>query len=247
MRPLAAWCRRSPPAPISIISTGSSPETLNQAGLAPADLDCGRHRRAGAHRRCAGRAGHRPRHGERHRPAVRRRQPSGRSCALSPRLGEDVPFPYLLFLVSGGHTQILCVHDVGSMSAGARPWTTPWARHLIRRLSLLELGFPGGPAVERMAGRRPGALPCRSRLKGKAGCDFSFAGLKTALRLTAEKQAPLDDQAVADLCASFQRSVGETIKDRLSAALTRFTERYGSRRCLLPPAAWPPTPTSAPS
>lgn len=149
--------------------------------------------------------------------------------ALSPRLGEHVPFPYLLFLVSGGHTQILCVEGVGQYERWGTTLDDALGEAFDKTAKLLELGFPGGPAVERMAesgdaDRFPLPLP----LKGKQGCDFSFAGLKTALRLTAEKHAPLSDQTVADLCASFQRSVGETIKDRMASALTRFSDRYTS-------------------
>lgn len=147
--------------------------------------------------------------------------------ALSPRLGEAVSFPYLLFLVSGGHTQILCVEGVGQYKRWGTTLDDALGEAFDKTAKLLELGFPGGPAVERMAkSGDPDRFALPVPLKGKEGCDFSFAGLKTAVRLAAEKAAPLDDQAVADLCASFQRSVGEIIKDRLSSALSRFSERY---------------------
>ncbi|MFK7791743.1 MAG: tRNA (adenosine(37)-N6)-threonylcarbamoyltransferase complex transferase subunit TsaD [Devosiaceae bacterium] len=147
--------------------------------------------------------------------------------ALSPRLGTDLAFPYLLFLVSGGHTQLLCVHGVGAYERWGTTIDDALGEAFDKTAKLLELGFPGGPAVEQMA--RDGdatkfALPVP--LKGKPGCDFSFAGLKTAVRMAAQKAAPLNDNAVADLCASFQRCVGETIEDRLSKALTRFSDLY---------------------
>lgn len=147
--------------------------------------------------------------------------------ALSPRLGEDLPFPYLLFLVSGGHTQILCVHDVGHYERWGTTLDDALGEAFDKTAKLLELGFPGGPAVERMAkAGDAGRFDLPVPMKGKPGCDFSFAGLKTALRLVAEKQAPLDDRTVADLCASFQRAVGEIVEDRLASALAKFSEIY---------------------
>jgi N6-L-threonylcarbamoyladenine synthase len=202
-------------------------ETLKQAGLAPHDLDCiaataGPGLIGGV---LVGLVTGRAMASAIGKPFIAVNHLEGH--ALSPRLAEDLPFPYLLFLVSGGHTQILCVHDVGVYERWGTTLDDALGEAFDKTAKLLELGFPGGPAVERMAkAGDPDRFALPLPMKGKAGCDFSFAGLKTALRLTAQKNAPLDEQTVADLCASFQRSVGETISDRLSAALTRFTELY---------------------
>jgi N6-L-threonylcarbamoyladenine synthase len=147
--------------------------------------------------------------------------------ALSPRLGADLAFPYLLFLVSGGHTQILCVTGIGQYERWGTTLDDALGEAFDKTAKLLELGFPGGPAVERMAAQGDTerfVLP--TPLKGKPGCDFSFAGLKTAVRLAAENAAPLDEQAIADLCASFQHAVGATLRARLSNALDSFTAHY---------------------
>lgn len=147
--------------------------------------------------------------------------------ALSPRLGADVAFPYLLFLVSGGHTQILCVTGVGAYERWGTTLDDALGEAFDKTAKLLELGFPGGPAVERMATKGdPDAFSLPTPLKGKPGCDFSFAGLKTALRVAAQQAAPLDEQAIADLCASFQQAVGRTVKNRLASALDSFTAKY---------------------
>ena len=85
---------------------------------------------------------------------------------------------------------------------------------------LLGLGFPGGPAVERMAKEGDAqrfALP--RPMWRKPGCDFSFSGLKTAVRQAVEKLDPADSRAIADLCASFQRTVGDVLADRCANAL----------------------------
>lgn len=147
--------------------------------------------------------------------------------ALSARLGTDIGFPYLLFLVSGGHTQLLCVTGVGAYERWGTTLDDALGEAFDKTAKLLELGFPGGPAVERMALNGDAtrfALPVP--LRGKPGCDFSFAGLKTAVRQAAQDAAPLDDRALADLCASFQHAVGQVVKDRVGQALQRFSLEF---------------------
>jgi N6-L-threonylcarbamoyladenine synthase len=99
---------------------------------------------------------------------------------------------------------------------------------------LLGLGYPGGPLVEKEAmhgNARRFALPRPMQHRKEA--DFSFSGLKTALRLEAEKIAPLSDQDVADLCASFQQAVVDVVFDRLRAGLRLFRAQYGAPTALV--------------
>ena len=140
--------------------------------------------------------------------------------ALSVRLTEPVTFPYLLLLVSGGHCQLLTVRGPGEFTRLGTTIDDAVGECFDKTAKLLGLGFPGGPAVERTA--RGGdtqrfALP-RPMWK-KPGCDFSFSGLKTAVRQTVEKLPAGDTAAIADLCASFQRTVGDVLADRCSHAL----------------------------
>lgn len=140
--------------------------------------------------------------------------------ALSVRLTEDVAFPYLLLLVSGGHCQLLTVRGPGTFTRLGTTIDDAVGECFDKTAKLLGLGFPGGPAIERLA--REGdtqrfALP-RPMWK-KPGCDFSFSGLKTAVRQTVEKLPAGDGRAVADLCASFQRTVGDVLADRCGNAL----------------------------
>ncbi|MEM6711964.1 MAG: tRNA (adenosine(37)-N6)-threonylcarbamoyltransferase complex transferase subunit TsaD [Pseudomonadota bacterium] len=147
--------------------------------------------------------------------------------ALSPRISQVVAFPYLLFLVSGGHTQIVCVRGVGEYERWGTTLDDALGEAFDKTAKLLGLGFPGGPAVERFAATGdPSRFDLPVPLKGKPGCDFSFAGLKTALRLAAEKAAPLDDQAVSDLCAAFQARVADTVETRLGNAFARFAQTF---------------------
>jgi N6-L-threonylcarbamoyladenine synthase len=140
--------------------------------------------------------------------------------ALSVRLTEDVAFPYLLLLASGGHCQLVTVHGPGEFTRLGTTIDDAVGECFDKTAKLLGLGFPGGPAVERLAkggDAQRFALP--RPMWRKPGCDFSFSGLKTAVRQTVEKLDPGDARAFADLCASFQRTVGDVLADRCSNAL----------------------------
>jgi N6-L-threonylcarbamoyladenine synthase len=140
--------------------------------------------------------------------------------ALSVRLSEPVEFPYLLLLVSGGHCQLLTVRGPGDYTRLGTTIDDAVGECFDKTAKLLGLGFPGGPAVERLA--RHGnaqrfSLP--RPMWRKPGCDFSFSGLKTAVRLAGEKLERRDEQTLADLCASFQHTVGDVLVDRCRNAL----------------------------
>ena len=140
--------------------------------------------------------------------------------ALSVRLTEDVSFPYLLLLVSGGHCQLLTVDGPGRFRRLGTTIDDAVGECFDKTAKLLGLGFPGGPAVERAAlGGDAARFALPRPMWRKPGCDFSFSGLKTAVRQTAEKLPADDRQAVADLCASFQRTVGDVLVDRCANAL----------------------------
>src|SRR5690606_38982762 len=108
--------------------------------------------------------------------------------ALTARLTDDVAFPFLLLLVSGGHCPLLAVAGVGRYRRLGTTIDDAIGEAFDKTAKLLDLGFPGGPAVERAAraGRADRfALP--RPLLGRPGCDFSLAGLKTAVRQTVQK------------------------------------------------------------
>jgi len=144
--------------------------------------------------------------------------------ALTVRLTEPVAFPYLLLLVSGGHCQLLTVRGPDSQGGDfIRLGTTiddAVGECFDKTAKLLGLGFPGGPAIEKAAqGGDPQRFALPRPMWRKPGCDFSFSGLKTAVRLAVEKLPAGDPRAVADLCASFQRTVGDVLADRSANAL----------------------------
>ncbi len=139
--------------------------------------------------------------------------------ALTVGLTDAIRPPYLLLLVSGGHTQTVLVRDIADYHRIGSTIDDALGEAFDKTAKILGLGFPGGPAVE--AAARDGdaarfALP--RPLHGRAEPHFSFAGLKTAIRREAERQQPLDDATIADLTASFEAAVCASVIDRVQRA-----------------------------
>jgi N6-L-threonylcarbamoyladenine synthase len=151
--------------------------------------------------------------------------------ALTARLTDDVPFPYLLLLVSGGHCQLLAVEGIGRYRRLGTTVDDAAGECFDKGAKLLGLGFPGGPAIERAAaGGNAGRFPLPRPLKGRPGCNFSFSGLKTALRETVASRrgtAALTPQDVADLAAGLQAAIGDCLVDRTGHAIAEFETRHG--------------------
>lgn len=149
--------------------------------------------------------------------------------ALTPRLTDAIDFPYCLFLASGGHTQIVAVLGIGDYVRLGTTMDDAIGEAFDKTAKLLGLPYPGGPEVEREAAQGdPERFILPRPMLGRTDPDFSFSGLKTALRLEAEKVVPLSNQDVADLCASFQRAVTDVVEDRVRAGLRAFRERFGA-------------------
>ncbi len=148
--------------------------------------------------------------------------------ALTVRLTEGLAFPYLLLLVSGGHCQLLSVEGVGAYRRLGGTIDDAVGEAFDKTAKLLGLGFPGGPAVEAAAKQgNPARFALPRPMLGRQGCDFSFSGLKTAVRHTVRDLEPLDATTRADLAASFQAAVAEVLVDRTRRALQRFAATHG--------------------
>ena len=149
--------------------------------------------------------------------------------ALSARLSDaDLQFPYLLLLVSGGHCQLLIVEGVARYRRLGTTIDDAAGEAFDKAAKLLELGYPGGPAIERAAEDGDGTRFKLPRpLKGRTGCDFSFSGLKTALlHKVRDLERGLDDGLRADLAASFQQAVADVVIDRCQNAIHTFQEAH---------------------
>ena len=147
--------------------------------------------------------------------------------ALTVRLTAEIDFPYLLLLVSGGHCQLLVCTGVGNYRRLGTSLDDAAGEAFDKTAKLIGLGFPGGPAIE--AAARDGdaarfALP--RPMKGRAGCDFSFSGLKTAVRQIIVEQGALDAQGRADLAASVEMAICDALVDRAANAVAWFRRRY---------------------
>jgi N6-L-threonylcarbamoyladenine synthase len=154
--------------------------------------------------------------------------------ALTARLTDATPFPYCLFLASGGHTQIVAVRGVGDYVRLGTTHDDAIGEAFDKTAKLLGLGYPGGPQVEKEAEKGdPSRFDLPRPMQGRKEADFSLSGLKTALRLEAERISPLSDQDVADLCASFQQAIVEVVLDRLRAGLRLFREQFGAPTALV--------------
>ena len=140
--------------------------------------------------------------------------------ALTARLTDATAFPYLLLLVSGGHTQLVGVHGVGQYERIGTTIDDAVGEAFDKTAKLLGLGYPGGPEVERRAAKgNAGRFDLPRPLLGRAGADFSFAGLKTAVRLAAQAKSPLTETDIDDLAASFQAAAVDCLADRTRHAL----------------------------
>jgi N6-L-threonylcarbamoyladenine synthase len=154
--------------------------------------------------------------------------------ALTARLTDAVEFPYLLLLVSGGHSQLLVCAGVGDYIELGTTRDDAAGEAFDKSAKLLGLGYPGGPALE-LAARRgdPRRFTLPRPLKGTSGSDFSFSGLKTAVRQKAETIAPDDDAAIADLAAAVELAICDSLVDRTANAVRWFLRHHADGRTLV--------------
>ncbi|HLY44523.1 MAG TPA: tRNA (adenosine(37)-N6)-threonylcarbamoyltransferase complex transferase subunit TsaD [Stellaceae bacterium] len=158
--------------------------------------------------------------------------------ALAARLSHDLGFPYLLLLVSGGHSQLLACLGVGHYRQLGTSRDDAAGEAFDKTATLLGLGYPGGPAIERAAqGGDPRRFALPRPLKGRPGCDFSFSGLKTAVRQIAAgidtRAGPLGPRDVADLAASVELAICDTLLDRTANAVAWFRAHYPEGKSLV--------------
>ena len=147
--------------------------------------------------------------------------------ALTARLTDHLEFPFLMLLVSGGHTQLVLVKGVGDYERWGTTIDDALGEAFDKTAKLLGLGYPGGPAVEAAALQGdPERFAFPRPMVGEARHDFSFSGLKTAVRQAAEGLQPVSDQDIADICASFQRAVSRTLSERIGRGLKRFQTKF---------------------
>ncbi len=140
--------------------------------------------------------------------------------ALSARLTERAGFPYLLLLISGGHTQLVRVRGLGDYERLGTTIDDAAGEAFDKTAKLLGLGQPGGPKVEAAARHGDASRHAFPRpLLKRAGCDFSLSGLKTAVRVAAEAESAPSPNAIADLAAAFQAAIADHLARRTERAM----------------------------
>lgn len=149
--------------------------------------------------------------------------------ALSGRLADDIAFPYLLLLVSGGHTQLLAVTGPGQYERYGTTMDDAAGEAFDKSAKIMGLGYPGGPAIEAAAQKGdPKAVQLPRPLRGADHCHFSFSGLKTAVANRYEQLGGKDKAPVRDLAASLQAAIADCLADRCRRAMDRFAKSYGA-------------------
>ena len=144
---------------------------------------------------------------------------------LTPRLTDAVALPYLVLLVSGGHTQLVLVEAVGRYRRLGTTIDDAAGEAFDKVAKLLGLGWPGGPALERFAeGGDPARFALPRPLAGQPGCHFSFSGLKTAVLHALRREGEADAATRRDLAASFQAAAAEALAARTRRAVTLARE-----------------------
>lgn len=149
--------------------------------------------------------------------------------ALTPRLTDGIDFPYLALLVSGGHCMLLAVTGPGGYRRYGSTVDDAVGEAFDKTAKMLGLGYPGGPALEAAARTGdPKRFDLPRPMLGRPDCDFSFSGLKTAVRHTLGRLPAdgLDAATASDIAASFQQAVADVLADRTARAIARFRAEF---------------------
>jgi N6-L-threonylcarbamoyladenine synthase len=142
--------------------------------------------------------------------------------ALTARLTDDVPYPYLLLLVSGGHCQFVEVKGLTQYKIIGQTLDDAAGEAFDKVAKMLRLPFPGGPEIEKKAKLGdPNKYSLPKPIINQPGCDMSFSGLKTAVRLLIE-QLPLSETVINDVAASFQYTVGQILSSKIMHAIAIY-------------------------
>ncbi|MFC3080150.1 tRNA (adenosine(37)-N6)-threonylcarbamoyltransferase complex transferase subunit TsaD [Phenylobacterium terrae] len=145
--------------------------------------------------------------------------------AVSARLAADLPYPFLLLLVSGGHCQLLAVEGIGQARRLGSTIDDAAGEAFDKIAKTLGLPYPGGPALEKLAqGGDPERFPLPRALLGRKDCDFSFSGLKTAAARIAETLTTEDERR--DLAASVQTAIARQLAERSDRAMAAYAQAH---------------------
>jgi N6-L-threonylcarbamoyladenine synthase len=147
--------------------------------------------------------------------------------ALTPLLTNKVSFPYVLLLISGGHTQLILVKNLGEYIQLGTTLDDAVGEAFDKAAKFLGLGYPGGPALEKISKKGSNVrfnFP-RPLLKSH-DCNFSFSGLKTSLIREVKEIEPLTENDLADIASSYQQAIIDCLREKSSRAISIAKEEY---------------------
>ena len=147
--------------------------------------------------------------------------------ALTPLLTNKISFPYILLLISGGHTQLILVKDLGEYIQLGTTLDDAVGEAFDKAAKFLDLGYPGGPALEKISkeGSKNRFNFPRPLLKSQ-DCNFSFSGLKTSLIREVKEIEPLTQNDLADLASSYQQAIIDCLKAKSDRAISMAKDEY---------------------
>ena len=145
---------------------------------------------------------------------------------LSPLINNKLSFPYLTILLTGGHTQIYLVNDIGNYILLGETLDDAVGESLDKVAKLLNLGYPGGPLIEKIATKgNINAFDLPHPLEFEKSLNFSFSGIKTAVSLLIKEQTQITEKIRNDIAASFQNKIIEILKKRTILALKMLNKQ----------------------
>ena len=149
--------------------------------------------------------------------------------ALSPRINKKIEFPYLLLLISGGHTQFLEVNGVNNYKGLGTTIDDALGEAFDKTAKLLGIEFPGGPKIESLAKKGDkNYFKLPKPILNKGGCNLSFAGLKTAV-LKLSKNIKNENEKY-HLAASFQKTINEILSEKTKVAMKEFLKNKNNKK-----------------
>ena len=149
---------------------------------------------------------------------------------LSPRIEYNLSFPYLALLVTGGHTMLVIAHKVGKYEILGMTLDDALGEAFDKTAKLLDIGFPGGPQIEKLAKKGSPSIELAQPLIRSNDCNFSFSGLKTSVQKIINSKKKKTDKFKSDVCCSFQYTVLNITKKKCELGLQIFEKKYPNKK-----------------
>ena len=149
---------------------------------------------------------------------------------LSPRIEYNLSFPYLVLLITGGHTMLVIAHTIGKYEILGMTLDDALGEAFDKTAKLLNIGFPGGPQIEKLAKKGSPSIELAQPLIHSNDCNFSFSGLKTSVLRIVNSKKNKSDKFKSDICCSFQYTILNIIKKKCELGLQIFKKKYPNKK-----------------